>query len=163
MLCWGYGVPNIATNDELVKILVADLSLSAGDLFVDMGCGDGMVLEWVQNAFPHAVCTWYEYAPVAYKKAIARKKKNKWKYFLKKRNLFDADVSCADVVFCFLMPHLMSKVWKKVKSECKPGALLYVNAFAIPHVASLKKISMIAKNGVEKVIFVYRVGDAGMF
>ena len=45
-----------------------------------------------------------------------------------------ADLSDANVIYCYLLPHFMGPLWKKLRQECKPGTLLYSYAFSVPGV-----------------------------
>ena len=47
------------------------------------------------------------------------------------KNMFKHDWSDADIVFCYLLPHLMKKLEPKF-SQLKPGAKVVSHAFEIP-------------------------------
>jgi hypothetical protein len=48
------------------------------------------------------------------------------------RNFWNADLSEADVVFCYLFPDVMRDLGAKLKSDLKPGAVVVSCNFALP-------------------------------
>ena len=48
------------------------------------------------------------------------------------QSMWQADVSDADIVYAFLSPAPMAKLYEKLKTEMKPGSLFISNSFAVP-------------------------------
>jgi hypothetical protein len=46
-------------------------------------------------------------------------------------NLWQSELSYYDVVYAFLSPEPMSKLWEKVKDEMEPGSIFVSNSFAV--------------------------------
>jgi len=135
-----YGVPYVPTPDYRIEKLLSSLDLQTWQKFLDIGCGDGRVVESVAQKFSWAQCIGIENSPYPYYLAKKRRKKSLAHYEIKKGNFFWEDISEYNVIYCYLLPSLMKKVWKKIQSECKEGTLLYSSAFEIPWKSPEEKI-----------------------
>jgi len=153
----GYGVPNVTSHQKIWDALIKELSLKTWDVFLDLWAGEGKIVAQVQQAFPGANCIGIEYAPEAYTLALKYKETSWWTYTLLKENIFSAHLSCAMHLYCYLMPHLMEKLWAKVSTKAKPWTLLYVNAFPIKSQTPLKHIIIESSEKFVKQLFVYEV------
>jgi hypothetical protein len=51
---------------------------------------------------------------------------------IKRQNFWEADLSGADVVFCYLYPDVMKKLAAKLGSGLKPGAIVVSSNFPLP-------------------------------
>jgi len=152
----GHGVPNVTTTVEIVEGLLKDLRLKPWEVFLDLGCGDGEVLACVQKKFPHNLCVWYEYAPLAYQRALAKRKTNGLPYKVYQKNFLEEKLPEAQHVFCYLMPHLMSRVYHAL---CKTEFhwKLYVNAFPIKNLTPQKILEIPSKSRFRKIMYVYEL------
>ena len=97
---------------------------------MDLGSGDGRLL--VESAKRGARVIGYEINPFMVWYA-----KRKLSVFGEKaevygKNLFDADLSQADVIFIFQVGNFMAKIGEKLQKECKSGARAIVFAFELP-------------------------------
>jgi hypothetical protein len=104
--------------------------MKAGQLFVDMGCGDGRVLRKVRQRYG-VRAVGYELNLLAYitSRILCAGLKHieiKW------RNFWKADLSDADVVFCYLFPDVMEDVAVKLKKDLKQGAVVVSCNFDLP-------------------------------
>ncbi len=156
ILFW-YWVPNVTTNKLLHKVLIDDLSLKEWDTFIDLWCWEWVVVNLVSKAFPWATCLWYESWPRAYKIAVKNKEEDWWTYELHRKDFFKEDIHHATVIYCYLMPHLMKKVWWKISSECKKWTRVYSNAFAVPDLEPRRTLVVPTDTGKEKTIYIYTV------
>ena len=48
-----------------------------------------------------------------------------------RKNIWDTNLSDYELVYAFLSPAIMSKLYLKVKKEMKPGSLFVSNSFAV--------------------------------
>ncbi len=142
-LCWkivrelrqsfsGYGIPFIVTPDYKLEQLLDNLTLAAWDTFIDIGCGDGKVLETVERKFPGVLVIGYELSQEPFLLAEKRKKEKGLSYTLHHTDFFDADIAHATVFYSYMISYMMDRIWKKVSNECRPGTLLYSSSFSIP-------------------------------
>ena len=148
-----YGVPYVPTPDYKITKLCESLKLRSGNIFYDIGCGDGKVVEAVKKQFPAVTCIWIENSFHPYFLAKRRQKESGVSYDVRRANFFSTDISEADVVYCYLLPLHMKRVYNKVCRECRPGALLYSSSFEVPWVDYYEKIHV----RDNKYFYVYRV------
>jgi len=124
------GALYVSTPGRRIETIWDSVTMQPDRLFIDLGCGDGRVLRSVHRRF--GVCTiGYEINPIAYLKArllcmgrahITVKRQNFWK----------ADLSPADVVFCYLYPDVMHALSRKLRADLRPGTLVISCNFPLP-------------------------------
>ena len=151
----GYGVPFVRTNNNKIEKLLECIKLNKWDTFVDLGCGDGKILEAISKKFPKNTVIWYERSYYPYKLALERKGKNKLHYQVYQSDFFKESFENVNIIYTYLMPHLMKKIWKKMKAECPKGAFLYSSSFPVAWVKPIQIISINHKKS--KNIFVYKI------
>lgn len=122
------GQKTIAELATLLQPLPADLR------FIDLGCGLAGSLYQLSRRYPQAHFVGVETAPLVFLLAWLRcllRPNCQIRY----RNLWQQPLGGFAVVYCFLSPAPMPRLWAKARSEMSPGALLISNSFAIPDVA----------------------------
>ena len=122
------GQKTIAELATLLQPLPTDLR------FIDLGCGLAGSLYQLSRRYPQAHFVGVETAPLVFLLAWLRcllRPNCQIRY----RNLWQQPLDSFDVVYCFLSPAPMPRLWAKARSEMSPGALLISNTFAIPDVA----------------------------
>jgi hypothetical protein len=82
-----------------------------------------------------------------------RLKKSSVTYRIEKRNFFKKDISDYDVIYAYLLPAHMKKVWKKISTEYKKGTLLYSSAFEVAGQIPKEKMLIAEKS----YLYVYEV------
>jgi cyclopropane fatty-acyl-phospholipid synthase-like methyltransferase len=122
-------------------------NLKKGEIFYDLGCGNGNVL--IEAAKMGAKAIGSEISPFYYLSAKVRTSKySNIKIFYK--NVFNVDFSKADVVYCYLMPEMLGKLAPKFKSELKAGSRLVSVGFPIKKMRKLRE-----RNINSHKIFIY--------
>ena len=124
------GALYVSTSRVRISAFMDAVPMKAGQLLVDIGCGDGRVLRKVRKRYGVRVVG-YELNLLAYIKAKLlclgfQNTEVKWRDFWK------ADLSEADVVFCYLFPDVMKDLALKLRSELKPGAVVVSCNFDLP-------------------------------
>ena len=124
------GALYVSTSRVRISAFMDAVPMEAGQVLVDIGCGDGRVLRKVGKRYGVRVVG-YELNLMAYLKAkvLCLGHQNievKWRDFWK------ADLSEADVVFCYLFPDVMKDLALKLRSELKPGAVVVSCNFDLP-------------------------------
>ena len=124
------GALYVSTSRVRISAFLDAVPMKPGQLFVDIGCGDGRVLRKVRKRYG-AKAVGYELNLLAYVKAKLwclglQNVEVKW------RNFWTADLSKADVVFCYLFPDVMRDLSTKLKSNLKPGAVIVSCNFDLP-------------------------------
>jgi SAM-dependent methyltransferase len=124
------GALYVSTSRAKITAIINAVPMRADQTLVDLGCGDGRVLREAQKRYGvHTIG--YEINPMAYLKArIFSFGPNKIK--IKRENFWEADLSGADVVFCYLYPDVMKKLAAKLAAGLKPGAVIVSSNFSIP-------------------------------
>ncbi len=118
-------VPTRKSDLERVNEL---LNLKPGEVFYDLGCGDGRICHYVATNNPEAKVYGFELAYPLYFwskiKQVVRPKKN---LTIKLKNVFNLDLSKADCVYLFgLRKTLNERLKMKFEKELKKGARVFV-------------------------------------
>lgn len=67
------------------------------------------------------------------------------------RNILSVNVSDADCIFLYLIPHMMKKLEEKFEKELKPGTKIVSYAFSLPHKTPVKEMSVPWLTGERKL------------
>jgi len=144
----GYGVPYVPTSDERLEIILSNLELEEGEVFIDIGCWDGRVLEAVAEKFSGVKCIWYESSQYPYALARERLQKSKQKFEVHNANIFSVSLKEADSIYIYMLPYMLSKLTKKLQKECKIGAKIYVQSHQIKTWIPEKIVPLSQKNNL---------------
>jgi precorrin-6B methylase 2 len=123
-------VPFVPSKMRVVHKMIEVADLKKNEVVYDLGCGDGRLLLEAAKA-KQVQAKGYEAAPIPYLLAQLNKIVHGAKISLYMRNFFSADLKDADVIFCYLGVETMSKLYKKLKKECKKGTRIISNTFSI--------------------------------
>ncbi len=118
----GSGAPWVPTFKRDIERVRKLLDLKAGEIFVELGCGDGRVVLGVTKGtsvrgvgVELSIAQW----GVA---QIRRILTRSWKSRFVLGNLFSYDLRDADAVYFFLLPETYEKLRPKLEAELRPGA-----------------------------------------
>ena len=123
-----FGSPYVIADKKLISRALKLAGLKKGEFFYDLGCGNGEVL--IEAAKIGAQATGFEIAPFFYwwaRLRTARYSNIKINY----QNIFKADLTKADVIYCYLWPKMLEKLAPKFKGELKTGSRLISVGFPI--------------------------------
>ena len=140
-------VPFVPVRSRALVDMMENFDLKDGDVFYDLGCGDGRVLFETAKKFPGAEFVGIEKAPFPYLLArmrglFSRSKNVRIKY----GDIFKEDLSGATHVFVYLFPSFLKKLWPKLARELRPGTLLFSAAFVFEQKAPDRVVSLPAKS-----------------
>ena len=153
-------VPLYLTDEKTIlklkEILSNELTIEKKDsfVFVDLGSGLANTLLVLAKQFPQAKFEGVETAPLVFLISYIRcllQKNCRIRY----QSIWDTDLSAYDVVYCFLSPVPMPKIWQKAKGEMSMGSLLISNTFEIPGVQVSKEIDL--KNWRQSKLYIWRI------
>jgi hypothetical protein len=72
---------------------------------------------------------------------------SKSKIKLIRKNIFNTNISDANMIYCYLIPTMMPKLAEKIKRECRPGTIVVSYMFSIPGLQVLK-ITQAGENNI---------------
>ena len=124
-------VPLYLSSSQAHAALIRLLPQDKGVEFVDIGAGLGGVVLALAKARPDGEFTALENAPLPALFAWLRLR-GKANCRCRRADFWQENFSQYDVVYAYLSPVPMVRLWEKVKSEMRPGALLVSNTFDIP-------------------------------
>ncbi|MFC1787805.1 SAM-dependent methyltransferase [Patescibacteria group bacterium] len=126
------GAPWVPTFKRDIKRLAKLLELKPGDKFYELGCGDGRVC--------FALAKQTKIKAVGIELSLLQYLIGKLRQWLscstrvqiKYGNVFNQDLSEADVIYLFLMPEVYQKIRTKFETELKDGARVVSYVWPIP-------------------------------
>lgn len=147
-------VPLFLTSGRAHAALVELLPDSKSFSMIDLGSGLGDVLVRLSGARADGNYIGVETAPLPFvvsklRLASMRNCKVMWGDF------WQRDLGGFDVVYAYLSPYPMAKLWQKVKHEMKPGSLFISNTFTVPGVAPDRTIPLDDMSG--SVLYVWHI------
>lgn len=99
--------------------------------FADIGAGLGGVLAYLARGRPDGQFVGVENAPLPFMLAWIRLKPYS-NCILRREDFWHMDFSGFDVIYAYLSPVPMGRLWEKACREMQPGTLLISNTFEIP-------------------------------
>ncbi len=126
------GAPFVPSNNCDVEETLAKANLKKGQIFLELGSGDGRVILHAVTKY-HLKGIGVEISPLLlwYSRLVAKLKKINYIEF-RQENIYKTDLSKADVIYMFLMPEMLVKLSDKLKKETKRGALIISHGFKLP-------------------------------
>ena len=127
-----FGAPFVPTSRKRLRIMLELAKPKPGELWIDLGSGDGRLIIAAARAGARAVG--YEIHPML----VALTKIKIWFYGLGGRaqvklvNFWPVDLSKADIISLYLIPNKMARLQKKLSAGLKPGCRVVSNAFRFP-------------------------------
>ena len=151
------GALYVSTARARVAASLEAIDLKPGQLLVDLGCGDGRVLRSARRRCA-VRAEGYELNLLAFCKARLL---CWWStgITIRLQNFWRADLSRADVVFCYLFPDVMPPLAQKLGDELKPGATVVSCNFPLPGFTP-ERVLRPGNQPANDPIFIYRIPAA---
>lgn len=122
-------VPLYLSSRRAVAEVTAQLPERPGIAVIDLGCGLGGLLKGMAGKRPDVRLHGVEMAPFNW--LVSRLRLGR-KADIHLGSLWQVDLSAYDVVYAYLSPAPMARLWDKVCQEMRPGSLFISNSFAVP-------------------------------
>lgn len=122
--------PWLPTRRKDMARVLALAKIRPGEIFYDLGCGDGRLITEAGRA--GAKATGFDISLMSYLMARARIMLERSDAEARFKDFFRQNMSSADVIYLFLTPPAMPKIEKKFKAELKKGARVISYAFPVP-------------------------------
>jgi len=106
---------------------------------VDLGCGLGGLLMGLAATRADCRLSGVEMAPLNW--LVSRLRLGR-KANIRLGSLWREDLAGYDVVYAYLSPAPMARLWDKVRREMRPGSLFISNSFAVPGVAADETVAL---------------------
>lgn len=126
-------VPLYLSNRQTVAALAELLAERGPSRFLDLGSGIGSTTVPLADCLPDSQFTGYENAPLTWlvgRLLCIGRPNVSWRW----DDLWQARLGDYDVVYAFLSPAPMARLWDKVAAEMAPGSLFVSNSFPVPGV-----------------------------
>lgn len=150
------GVPYYPTSEAMYRAVEKSLpKTSAGAermKFIDLGCGFGGLLRYLARARPDDHFSGVEIGVVPYliSAILCAPFRN---ISISFRSMWGLNLSEFNVVYAFLAPGPMPRLWEKVDSEMGAGTTFITNSFPVPSEASE---TITIGEGRQSVLYIHR-------
>lgn len=126
-------VPTHLSRRDAIAAAASLMPATARFRCLDLGCGTGSALAAWTQARPNGRHAGVEGAVLPFLASWWRGQRHG--FDVRFGDLWDADLSSCDVVYAFLSPACMDRLWAKARAEMRPGTLLISNEFPVPGMA----------------------------
>lgn len=149
-------VPFYMTNRRTWAVISGLVEKAGAGHVVDLGSGMSGIVTFLARAHPACAVDGVETAPLlvaASKMRIVFSRLRNARIIY--RSLWDVDLGRYDLVYCFLSPVPMPRLYEKAKAEMRPGTLFVSNSFEVPGVAPEQVIAV--DDGRRTQLYLYRM------
>lgn len=145
----------VPTPQEVVDKMLQMADVRPGEVVYDLGCGDGRIP--VTAAKKYGSRSWgFDINPVRVKESLENVEKNNVKNLvtIKQQDIFELDLSKADVITLYLLPQLNVKLIPQL-DKLKPGCRIVSHDFNMEGVRPKREITYAPQGGREHRIFLW--------
>jgi trans-aconitate methyltransferase len=147
-----YGTPFVRSTPAAIQQLLDHMQRSPGRVFIDMGCGDGTVMQSVVAAFPHRIARWYELLSTVQQLSAHLSQTHASRREIIHADYATASIHDADSIYCYMLPHLLPSIRRTIQKQCRPGTVFYTNVFSVAWATPSEKIIV---HDVKKTTYIY--------
>lgn len=145
----------VPTPQEVVDKMLEMADVRPGEIVYDLGCGDGRIPVTASKRFGSK--TWgFDINPVRVKESLENVKRAKVEDLctIKLQDIFELDLSKADVVTLYLLPQLNVKLIPQL-DKLKPGCRIVSHDFDMEGVKPKKMVTYAPSGGREHRIYLW--------
>jgi hypothetical protein len=161
-------VPYYPTHQSAYPLILAELPTDRPFTFIDIGCGFGELLFFLKAERPHGRFVGVEIGPLPWLVGKARSLIARGRSWLRGTDtapveiyftsMWEVDLAQYDIVYTFLSPVPMPRLWEKARTEMKPGSLFITNTFPVPARADEQ---LPIKDGRGSKVYMHRMRGEG--
>jgi len=128
-------VPSVPTGKNIRDEMFALAQLTENQVVYDLGCGFGGILFSAHKQFPRNNFTGFDVVdPIIWWAQLKAKILGRKKIAFVKKDFFSADITDANVIFCYLWPSIMARIETEIWPTLKPGTKVISHAFKLPNI-----------------------------
>ncbi|MCI0640525.1 MAG: 50S ribosomal protein L11 methyltransferase [Gemmataceae bacterium] len=145
----------VPTPNEVVDKMLELADVRPGEIVYDLGCGDGRIP--VAAAKKYGVKAWgFDINPVRVKESLDNVERNNVKSLvtIKLQDIFELDLSKADVITLYLLPQLNVKLIPQL-DKLKPGCRIVSHDFNMEGVRPKRELTYTPSGGREHRVFLW--------
>ena len=145
----------VPTPQEVVNKMLSLADVRPGEVVYDLGCGDGRIP--ITAAKKYGVQAFgFDINPVRVKESLANVENNKVKNLvtIKLQDIFELDLSKADVITLYLLPQLNVKLIPQL-DKLKPGCRIVSHDFNMEGVRPKLEMSLTPQSGRDHKIYLW--------
>ncbi|MEB3787387.1 MAG: class I SAM-dependent methyltransferase [Desulfurococcales archaeon] len=154
----GIGVPFVPTRDDVLDLIFKALDLREGDVFYDLGCGNGKVVVEAARRYPikRGVCVEARRDLAEEARKRAREAGVSDRVIIVNDDMFKVDISDATAVYMYLLTSVNEMLKPKLAKELRRGTRIATLDFQIPGWKPVKVLG--DKAGWQRTIYLYIIG-----
>lgn len=148
-------IPLYFSNRSTAAALVALIPDKSAVRFIDIGAGVGSALLPLARARRNAQFVGLENAPATWLVGRLRTFRA-GNCNIRLGNFWHEDLASYEIVYAFLSPAPMTRLWEKGRREMQEGSLFISNSFEVPGVSATKVVEVEDSRGTR--LYCYRIG-----
>lgn len=147
-------VPLFLSNRETARVVAELLPADGAVRLLDLGSGTGSMVKQLAAARPGSQFVGIESAPLPYllSRLATRALPN---CSVRRGDFWQSKATEFDVVYAFLSPVPMPRLWRKLNAEMKRGSLLIANSFPVPSATPERVVDVGDRRGTR--LYLYRI------
>lgn len=147
------GISPMPTFSKVKMSLFSNLPETAAGRVYELGSGWGTLARPLARRYPDCQVTAFELSPIPYLFSKIVMSESNLSYV--RDDFFQADLSDAKLIICYLYPAAMVRLQSKFEKELKKGTLVVTHTFAIPGWKADKTIDV--ADLLKTKIYLYRI------
>ena len=150
-------VPYYPTHRAAYALILAELPTDRPFVFLDIGCGFGDLLFFLQSRRPQGTFVGYEIGVLPWFWGTLRARLTRRRSIsIQFQNMWRASLTDYDYVYTFLSPAAMERIWAKVTDEMRPSSVFITNSFPVPAPADE---TVAIKDPRDSTLYIHRIGQ----
>ena len=152
---WRQRVPLYASGARTARQVAGLLPRERGKRVIDLGCGAGGLLRALSVARPDCIYHGVELSPLPFLAGRLRAFFSGGAFSVRWGDLWRCDLSSYDVVYAYLSPEPMERLWAKASREMRPGSLFISKGFAVPGAEA--SLTLATGERMDPALYVWRM------